>query len=146
MPIYMKYEGIDGDAVAEGYHKWIEIESCSFSAANASGGGGKGKVSVSDLSFSHVARSSSATPQLLDATCKGKVFPKVEIHFVSSGAEGQANYLKYELKNVLVSNFQQGGHSDGPPVDQLGLTFEAAAMSIQNADGAVGAGATCEGR
>ncbi len=27
MPIYLKYDGIDGDVTAEGHEKWIELNS-----------------------------------------------------------------------------------------------------------------------
>ena len=30
MPIFMKFEGVDGNVTAKGYEKWIEVQSMQF--------------------------------------------------------------------------------------------------------------------
>ena len=141
MPIYMKFDGIDGDVTEKAHSKWIELQSFSWGVSNPSsaasgGGGGAGKASFQDLHFTTAV--SNASPVLMESVCSGKHFPKVEIHMVSQGGDKRAAYLKYELQDVLISSYQTGASSDDRPIDQVSLNFSAALMNIGGASGAAG--------
>ncbi len=59
--------------------------------------------------------------------CKGKVFPKVEIHLTASYTDaGRVTYYAYELKNVLVTsyNISGSGQSEDVPMEDFSLNFE----------------------
>ena len=68
-----------------------------------------------------------ASPKLAESVCKGKVFPKVEIHLTASITDaGRVTYYAYELKNVMVSsyNVSGSGQSEDVPVEDWSLNFE----------------------
>ena len=68
-----------------------------------------------------------ASPKLAEAVCKGKVFPKVEIHVTASYTDaGRVTYYAYELKNVQVTsyNVSGSGQSEQVPTEEVSLNFE----------------------
>jgi type VI secretion system secreted protein Hcp len=67
-----------------------------------------------------------SSPKLAEAMLSGKVFPKVEIHDTATYGEGRATFLKYELKNVMVSshNISAAGGGDAVPHENMSLNFE----------------------
>src|SRR5215510_5448176 len=86
-PIFMKYDGVDGESSSTNHPNAIEIESFSWGATNtaagahgAGGGGGAGKVQFHDLHFT--AKISKATPQLLLACISTNPVPSATL-FVS---------------------------------------------------------------
>ena len=57
--------------------------------------------------------------------CLGKIFPKVEIHVLTTGVNtGREPYLKYELKNVMVTSHTISGHDQDRPGENYSLNFE----------------------
>ena len=129
MPIYMKYDGIDGEVTAKGHEKWIEVLSWSFGVTNpstigsATGGAGAGKASFQDVHF--VQNSQSSSPKLLQALARGEVHKSVLITFVK-GESNPVEYLKIKLEDVLVSSFQAGaaeGSNNETPSESVSLNF-----------------------
>jgi len=133
--VYMKIDGIEGDTAAgDGHKDWIVIESLSTSMnvapAHAATGTGaqrrRGDAVVEDISVTKHA--DKASPKLSEAVCKGKVFPKVEIHVTSSYTDaGRQTYYKYELKNVMVTSYSVNASGSGGgdrPVENVTLNFE----------------------
>jgi type VI secretion system secreted protein Hcp len=121
-PIYMKFEGVDGEATASGHDRWIEIQSCQFTTpppavprAPAPAGvasGGPGKIVLTK-------RGDKASPLLSKAAATGKLVPAVQVDVPKTGGQGPNAYLRYELKNVMVSSFSGGG----TPTESLSLNF-----------------------
>ena len=75
MPIYMKFDSIDGESTAKNHEKWIEVLSFSWGVTNArtsasGGGGGAGKASFQDLHF--IQKTQSSSPKLLKACATGE--------------------------------------------------------------------------
>ena len=130
MAAYIKFDGIDGESTDDKHKKWTDLESASLvmhrPTAGATGAArARGDVVLEDIACSKLLDKSS--PKLAEAICKGKVFPKVEIHFTTGMAdEGRTTYLAYELKNVLVSsyNLSGSGQSDMKPMESFSLNFE----------------------
>ena len=78
-----------------------------------------------------------ASPKIAEAVCKGKVFPKVEIHLTASYTDaGRVTYFKYELKNVLVTsyNISGSGQSEDVPTENCSLNFEEIKVTYTEAD------------
>jgi type VI secretion system secreted protein Hcp len=126
MPIYMKFEGIDGEVTATGHEKWIELDSFSFGVTNpstrATGGAGAGKASFQDIHI--VKHTDAASPKLMLACVSGTTINPVQIDFVK--ADSTTPYLKYVLEDVLVSGFQWGGSQDANdtvPAESVGINF-----------------------
>ena len=112
MPIYMKYEGIDGDVTAQGYERWHEAFSFSWGESNApshagGGGGGTGKVSMSDLNV--MMRSGRGSPQFAHICASGSLLPAVQMEVVFQSSAEPIAYQKWTLSNVLITSYQVGG-------------------------------------
>ncbi len=71
--------------------------------------------------------------------CKGKVYPKVEIHLTASYTDaGRQTYYAYELKNALVTSYNIGGsgQADDVPTEELSLNFEEIKVTYTECDNA----------
>lgn len=130
MAAYIKFDGVDGESLDKDHSKWSDIQSFSQGmhqpGASATGAARRrGDVIIDAL---HVSKElDKASPKLAEAVCKGKVFPKVEIHLTGSTSDsGRTTYYAYELKNVLVSSYNIGGsgQSEQVPMEDFSLNFE----------------------
>lgn len=130
MAAFIKFDGVDGECQDKDHKGWSDLGS--FSQVLHRPGGAstgatrrRGDVVMEDLSCAKELDKSS--PKLAEAVCKGKVFPKVEIHLTASYTDaGRVTYYAYELKNVLVTNYSIGGagQADSVPMEQFSLNFE----------------------
>lgn len=143
MPIYMKFDSIDGEVTAKGHEKWIEVLSWSFGVTNpttigsSTGGAGAGKASFQDLHF--VQNSQSSSPKLLQALARGDHLKSALLTFVK-GESNPVEYLKIKLEDVLVSSFQAGGaegSNNDLPSESVSLNFAKIEWNYtpQNSDG-----------
>ena len=128
MAAYIKFDGIDGESKDKGHAKWSDLDSFSQTVhkpgAGATGAARRrGSVMLEDIQCTKLLDKSS--PKIAEAVCKGKVFPKVEIHTtVSTTDSGRETYYKYELKNVMVTSYTVSGGSQDKPHEQFSLNFE----------------------
>ncbi len=130
MAAYIKFEGVEGEAQDKDHKNWSDL--LSFSQGMTQPGGGatgatrrRGDVIVEDISL--VKELDKSSPKIAEAVCKGKVFPKVEIHLTASIADaGRVTYYVYELKNVLVTSYNIGGsgQAEDVPTENFSLNFE----------------------
>jgi type VI secretion system secreted protein Hcp len=130
MPIYMKYDGIDGAVTATGHEKWIELDSCQLGVnrhvTSATGRGSNREASVPSVSEIVITKSQDvASTNLFKASLWGEG-KKVKIDFVKTDQDKFEQYLQLELENTLVSSFSTSGHGgDGHarPMESLSLNF-----------------------
>lgn len=130
MALYIKFDGIDGEANDKDHSKWSDVKSFNWGLHKAGAGQTgqsrrRGAVTVEDVVVTKEYDKSS--PKLAQAVCEGKVFAKVEIHDTATYGDGnRAVILKYELKNVMVSSHSVMAHSDGDaiPLETMSLNFE----------------------
>ncbi len=98
MPIYMQYDGIDGDvgSTADTADRvFVGTGGRGAPTAGAqSSGGGAGKASVQDL---------RSTPVVAD--------PIVIGGFIDLDRDSAGEYYRVELKDVFVTSYQAGGHA-----------------------------------
>jgi type VI secretion system secreted protein Hcp len=129
MALFIKFDGVDGEAQDKDHKGWSDILSFSWGIHRAGVGATgqtrrRGVATVEDVVINKEYDKSS--PKLAEAVCTGKVFPKVEIHDTTTYAENRATYLKYELKNVLVTSHAVSGSTGGDavPTETMSLNFE----------------------
>ena len=130
MALFIKFDGIDGEAQDKDHKGWTDLMSFSWGLHKAGSGATgqtrrRGVVTVEDVVCTKEYDKSS--PKLAEAICLGKVFPKVEIHDTTTYGDGnRAVFLKYELKNVMVSSMHTAaaGGGDAVPTDSFSLNFE----------------------
>jgi len=142
MAAYIKFDGVDGEAQDKDHKGWSDI--VSFSQGLHQPGGGatgatrrRGDVVVEDVSV--VKELDKSSPKLAEAVCKGKVFPKVELHLTASYTDaGRQTYYAYEFKNALVTGYNIGGsgQSDDVPIEELSINFEEIKVTYTETDNA----------
>ena len=129
MALFIKFDGVDGECNDRDHKGWSDIMSFSW-GLNKAGAGATGQTrrrgvaTVQDVSCTK--EYDKASPKLAESICTGKVFPKVEIHDTATYAENRATFLKYELKQVLVTSHQvsAAGGGDAVPLESFSLNFE----------------------
>ena len=129
MALFIKFDGVDGEAKDKDHKQWSDLLSMSWGVHKAGGGATgqsrrRGVATVDDVVITKELDKSS--PKLAEAVLSGKVFPKVEIHNTATYGEGRATFLKYELKNVAVTshNISAAGGGDAVPHEGMSLNFE----------------------
>jgi len=130
MALFIKFDGIDGEANDKDHKAWSNLLSFSWGLHKAGAGATgstrrRGVVTVEDVVVTKEYDKSS--PKLAESICLGKVFPKVEIHDTTTYGEGnRAVFMKFELKNVMVSshNVSAAGGGDAVPHESVSLNFE----------------------
>ena len=127
--MYVKFEGVDGEAEDKDHKGWSDILSFSQGQSSAVGSTGstrlRGDVVFEDIVV--VKELDKASPKLAEAVCLGKVFPRVEIHLTRSYTDaGRVTYYRYELRNVQIASYHIGGSGQGEdvPTEEISFSFE----------------------
>jgi type VI secretion system secreted protein Hcp len=126
MPIYMKYEGIDGDTTADGHAKWIEVGSFQWGVgrgiSSPTGGSMDRESSAPSVSEIVVTKAQDvATTKLLDEALQGEG-KKVQIDFCKTDKGKLETYMQYVLENTLISGYSISSGGDRPS-ESLSLNF-----------------------
>jgi type VI secretion system secreted protein Hcp len=109
----------------------IDVLSFSFGAtqtsvmgAGASGGETRaGRADISNLSIMKVLDKTS--PLLWDDVTTGNILPKATLFYDKPMGEGQADYFKIEMEEVLITSLQQSGSQENP-TESMSLAFSRA--------------------
>ena len=136
---YIKFDGVDGEAQDKDHKGWSDLASFSQPIHKPGAGTGptrrRGDVGLEDIVV--VKEIDKSTPKLGEALCKGKVFPKVEIHLTASYTDaGRQTYFAYELKNVQISSYtiSGSGQSEDVPVEEVSFNFEEIKVTYTECD------------
>jgi type VI secretion system secreted protein Hcp len=131
--IFLKLDGIKGEATAKGHVDEIELHSWSFGVTNSSIGGGSGqgagKATFHDISLTHAFDASS--PPLMQACATGKHFPKAVLTQRKAGGD-QLEYIKIELDEVFITGVNANGHES--PSESFTISFGKIKMDYQPQD------------
>ena len=128
--VFAKYDGIDGESKDANHDKWIDVLSVDWGAHREGQGATgetrrRGAAVVEDITLT--IEYEKASPKLQEKMLKGEVIPKLEIEQTANYGGAQATYIKYELKNVMITSFQvsaSGNDEAGPPTVVVGNNFE----------------------
>jgi len=133
--IFVEIPGIEGEAAAPAHKGTIEVLSWSWGVSQTStgGGGGAGVVGRATGHVTLIKRIDKATPLLFKRCVDGTPIPLATVYLTRQ--DGQT-YLKYELKNVMVSSIVHGGDVDGDglPDETLELTFTGVKLTYTQFD------------
>lgn len=123
-PAYMKLGDIKGEATDERHKDWINVESYSYElhTENTATARASTRAVPGELVIGKTVDKS--TPKLAEAVATGKRFPTVEVELTRATGEGSETYLKYELKNVLITSYSVSGDADDRPTEELSLNYE----------------------
>ena len=131
MAIFLKFDGIDGDATHDKHKKWITIESLEWGVGRSVAtqvGSGKNREasqpSVSEVSLNKQMDTASAL--LFQESCVGNKGKSATVHLVSTGSPGET-YLEYTLSDALVTGYSVS--TDGErPLESITLNFSKVEM------------------
>jgi type VI secretion system secreted protein Hcp len=126
MAIYLKYDGIDGEATHQDHQKWIDISSMQFGIGRAisTPAGSTANREASEPSVSEVTLSKQmdgASPKLFTESATGNVGKTVKIDLVSTGSPGNT-YVTYTLTNALISAYSVSTGGDRPS-ESISISF-----------------------
>lgn len=137
---YIKFDGVDGEAQDKDHKNWSDI--LSFSQGMTKPGGGatgatrrRGDVILDDIQVSKEL--DKASPKIAEGVCKGKVYPKVEIHLTASYTDaGRQTYYAYLLTNAQVLSYTIGGsgQSEDVATEDISMNFEEIKVTYTECD------------
>jgi type VI secretion system Hcp family effector len=141
---FIKFDGVDGEFQDKDHKNWSVIESFSQQIHKPAGTGTgstrrRGDVILDDILVSKLI--DKASTKLAESVCKGKVYPKVEIHVTASYTDaGRVTYYAYELKNVQISSYtisgSTGANNDHALAETMTLNFEEIKVTYTECDNA----------
>lgn len=142
--IFLKLEGIKGEAQDDKYKDEIDVLAWSWGASQSGtthggSGSGSGKVSVQDISITKYIDKSSAT--LFQHCCNGKHISKGKL-IVRKAGEKPLEYLTIELHDIIVTHVSMGGSgSEDRLTENISLNFGTfhVKYAVQTDKGAKGA-------
>ena len=139
---FIKFDGVDGESEDKDHGKWSNMINFSQLIHKAGAGTGstrrRGDVVLEDIVI--VKELDKSSTKLAESVCKGKVYPKVEIHVTAAYTDaGAVTYYAYELKNVQIASYNISGNTarggDGaPPVENMTLNFEEIKVTYTECD------------
>nr|WP_321455755.1 type VI secretion system tube protein Hcp [uncultured Cohaesibacter sp.] len=144
--IFLKVDGIDGSSMDDKHKNEIDVLSWGWGATQSGTthmgpGAGSGKVSVSDMTFTKYV--DKATHNLIKCCMSGKHIANAKLVVRKAGGDTPVEFLKIEMKEIIVSSYNTGGASDGLDRVEEHVTFNFREVKVeyteQTADGAAGA-------
>lgn len=128
MPIFMHYEGIDGNVTAVGYKEWFELESfhwgCNRQCSTPTGRAANREVSAPSVSEVVITKKMDrASPQLLEQALVGQTGRTVTLTATRTGKELEA-YFKYKFEDVMISSYSIHAGGNGAAVETLTFNFD----------------------
>lgn len=127
MPAFIRLAGIEGEATDSMHKGWILIQSMSSPIFRAIPEGArdqqrtKGETTLGDVVVVRELDKSSVPIQ--QACANGTFYPEVEIHLCTTVKDKQEPYLKYKLKDVILTSYAFHGTSSGDPLPSEEITL-----------------------
>jgi type VI secretion system secreted protein Hcp len=132
---FLELDGIEGESQDSEYKNKIELQSFAWGATNnssfASGtGAGIGKGQIHDMHFTKFA--DKASLKLMERSVNGKAISSGKVTLLKQSGDTKIAYLKYELTNVVVTDFQVSASGNGElPTETFTLHFVKVKSSYQ---------------
>ena len=126
MAIYVKYEGIDGEATHQDHKKWLDVGSLQWGVGRAisTPSGSTANREASEPSVSEVTITKlmdASSPKFFTEACTGAIGKTVKIDLVTTGSPG-VTYAEYVLTNALVSAYSMSSGGDRPS-ESISISF-----------------------
>lgn len=127
MPAFLKLGDIKGEATDQGHKEWINIESMSAAIHRTIPSGAqatqraRGETTLGDIVV--VRNVDKSSVKIAESCAKGEFHKEAEIHFCTDIHNAREPYLKYKLKNVVISSYSFSGTGSGNPIPSEEVTF-----------------------
>ena len=132
--VFVKYDGIDGEAVDEKHKEWIEVLAFSHGADPAN-------PSADDLNAVTITKEVDASsPALQQAAATGQAFGNIDFDFTDLHPQTneRKTYYQWELKDAIVSSYSISSGADGSVIETITLGPPVAANLVENEFDAAG--------
>ena len=143
---FLKLEdNIRGESHDDKHKDWIDVLSWNWGLSQSGTthqghGGGGGKVDVQDITITKYV--DAATHDLVKRCCSGEHITGGQLVVRKSGGVAPVDYLKIDIKDVMISSYTTGGMKDGLDRVQETLTLNFRAFQVtytlQEEDGGAG--------
>jgi len=138
--MFLKIEGIDGEAVDPDHDKWIPILNIRYQQEMGIHKNKqiirKGKCpDIATISFTKDVDSSST--QLARYASTGTLTEYATIHVLNTTEPSREPYLRYELTKVLITSYgisESSTNDESPPTEEITLAFGEVAWSYIKID------------
>lgn len=133
--MFLQVDGVDGDVTAQGYEKWIDIESFSWGVSNpttigsATGGAGAGKAVPGD--FTVVKPFDRASPVFFKNCSAGAHYNTVVLAIRKAGGSGGASgaeFLRFTFGTVFTTKIDWSGPGDEGPEEEITFVYGSLAV------------------
>lgn len=143
---YIKFDGIDGEAIDRGHKDWIDILSVSHGISRPMSAGATGatrqRAAATYGDVVVVKELDKSSPKLMESLSTGAVIPTMALSVTRASADGTSTpYLQWELKNVMVTAYRISGATSGEdrPTETISLNYEEIKVTYTEQDAATGA-------
>ena len=141
--MFIKFDGIDGEATEAKHVKWIPVDSFHWGVSHhvdmVGSAHSSGKASIESFSFTKLTDTSS--PKLALACCTGEHIKSAAIEFSQSTGD-RLVWMSYKFTDVMVSGFNISGAPSGVdrPQESVSISFSQWEQKYQPTDnkGALG--------
>lgn len=126
MPIFMKYDGVDGSVTSTGYVKAILLDHCEWGIDRATETVGRDTKHLrATCRFVKIVKGTDpASVGLIEELVRNAQQRSVAIHWTRTNKTGDLEtFLKLELGDVRVVNYQLEGGGEALPRDAFQLSY-----------------------
>jgi len=111
--MFLKIEGVRGEATDKDHRDWIDVLSSSGGLTRPGSGvtgtsRSQGTVSMGEITVTK--QIDKASPKLNEALCKGTHIPEIKIEMTGTAGSGQSTI--YTLKDVVISSIAKSGNNE----------------------------------
>jgi len=139
--MFLKLDGVAGEATAKGHKDEIEVLSFSWGVSHAApiahtDRRRAGRAQVSDINFT--MRNGKASPTLMLACASGRHL-KEGLFVIEKAGEQPFQFYKVSIGDVLVTSYQVGGSESEVPIESFSLNFRKLELTetVQDAKGGI---------
>jgi type VI secretion system secreted protein Hcp len=120
--MFLKIDGVDGESKDKDHGNEMDILSLSWSSSLQSSSTARaGSASVDKFSVTKYI--DKATPKLLESLASGKHIEDAKI-IVRKAGGNPVEYLKYTLRDIMVTSYSTGGSSGGDrPMEEVSFSY-----------------------
>jgi len=127
-PMYMKFDGVDGESTDNAHRDWIDLQSFQYGISKPSSGAGgmsRSRSYVTTYDVTITKQFDKSSPKLMEALTAGSMFNTVQLEFTRIYPDGgDAVYLRYEFRDVQITSYRVSMSSeDSAPLEEISFNY-----------------------
>jgi len=123
--VFIKFDGIDGEATDSNHDKWIDVLSVNWGATKptssaVAAGSSRETAPTIVAEFSFTKEADKSSPKIFLAVANGENLNEVVIDFVKTGSS--TSFLKWTLTDAIVTSYSISSDGD-TPLEHISINF-----------------------